>query len=212
MAEEIDGHSADFVLWRTGSAEQRAQLITSPKDQCPDAQLLFPTTGFVGLYYGDSRLPYTNWRLHQGIDIFTDQPIGQVPVYASADGYITRETSWTSALIQRVPDQGIWLYYTHMADEEGNDFISTEFPRGTYAKFVSRGTLLGYIGNYDGNRPSRIWPHLHFSIVKTNYDGSYLPENDFNNTADPSPYLGLNLHYQTAQRAPARCPQPPSSQ
>ncbi|MFN2248397.1 MAG: hypothetical protein ACK2U0_05150, partial [Candidatus Promineifilaceae bacterium] len=89
----------------------------------------------------------------------------------------------------------IWLYYTHMADEAGNDYIEPAFTPGTHEKFVSQGTLLGYTGNYNGNSLRDVWVHLHFSIVKDDGNGRYTNELDIANTLDPSPYLGMNLNY-----------------
>jgi len=135
-----------------------------------------------------------------------------VPVYAAYDGYITRDAGWRSALIQRIPEdpldpsRQIWLYYAHMADREGNDYIEEPFPAGASEVFVDRGTLLGYTGNYNGNSPRGIWVHLHFSIVQDDGSGAYLNELDFENTVDPSEYLGMPLNYECANTVPACAP------
>jgi hypothetical protein len=124
-----------------------------------------------------------------------------VPVYAAYDGYITREIDWRSSLIQRIPsdplqpENQLWLYYTHMADQEGIDFIIDAIPPGTQELYVEQGTLLGYTGNYNGNSIRSIWVHVHFSIVKDNGNGHYANELEFDNTLDPSPYLGLAVNY-----------------
>jgi hypothetical protein len=110
----------------------------------------------------------------------------------------------------RIPDDPInpgtqvWLYYTHMADRQGNDFIEATFPPGTREKFVEQGTLLGYTGDYNGNSPRSVWVHLHFSIVKDDGHGRYLNELEFDNTIDPSPYLGRPVNYVCAP-ATASC-------
>lgn len=205
----LSGRNHDFWTWRNGSNIDRTQLVTVQREACADAPFVLPADGFVGLLYADPRLPYNQARPHQGIDIFVDE-IGVVPVYAAADGYITRESDWISTLIQRVdnplnPGETIWLYYTHMADEDGNDFIEDVFPAGTRNVFVEQGTLLGYIGNYDGNKPSRIWPHLHFSVVRSDGTGVYLDEAIFDNTNDPSPYLGMGVMYGSADEPPIGC-------
>lgn len=82
-----------------------------------------------------------------------------------------------------------------MADREGNDFIEEAFAPGTYGEFVEQGTLLGYTGEYNGDSLRDIWVHLHFSIVLDDGNGRYLNELDFNNTLDPSPYLGMSVNY-----------------
>src|SRR5262249_17085884 len=137
------------------------------------------------------------------------------PVYAAYDGYVTRESGWTSALIMRVPDdplspgRQIWLYYTHMADASGQvDYIDPAFPRDTHGVFVKQGTLLGHTGNFSGNPFSPVGVHLHFSIVVDNGSGEYTNELIFNNTIDPSRYLGIAVNYACAQVVPACSPNP----
>jgi hypothetical protein len=97
----------------------------------------------------------------------------------------------------------IWLYYTHMADPDGNDFIEPAFPRGTRELFVQKGTLLGYTGNYSGNPLNPVGVHLHFSIVLDNGRGQFLNELEFENTLDSSPYLGMAVHIECAPIVPS---------
>lgn len=197
-----DPRSRSFVQWAQGDAATRAELITTQREACPGAPFILPSDGFIGLLYADPRGPYSNDNPHQGIDIFSNTDPGDTPVYAAFDGYLTREESWRSSLIMRIPDdplqpgQTIWLYYTHLADREGNDFIENVFPPGTRELFVEQGTLLGYTGDYNGTSPRTIWTHLHFSIVKDDGNGRFLNELEFNNTLDPSPYLGIAVNYQ----------------
>jgi hypothetical protein len=101
------------------------------------------------------------------------------------------------------PGQQIWLYYTHMADELGNSFISAEFPAGTSEKFIEAGTRLGYQGNYSGNPNNPVGVHLHFSIVEDDGAGKFKNELNIDNTLDPSPYLGLPLNgYDNRDQVP----------
>lgn len=195
-----DPRSASFAQWAQG---EREALITVQREVCPGAAFILPADGYIGLLYGDPRGPYSADRPHQGIDIFSDTDPGLTPVYAAYDGYLTREDDWTSTVIQRVPDdplqpgRQIWLYYTHMADRQGNDFIVDAFPRGTRDLFVEQGTLLGYTGDYNGDAMRDIWVHLHFSIVRDD-GGRYANELEFANTIDPSPYLGLPVNVACA--------------
>lgn len=190
-----------FWQWARGDAAERAELVTVQREACPGAPFILPADGFIGLLYADPNGPYSSTAPHQGIDIFSNSPPGLTPVYAAYDGYITRESGWRSALIQRVPDdplspgRQIWLYYAHMADKDGNSFIQPAFPPGTHEVFVQQGTLLGYTGDYNGDSLRDIWVHLHFSIVMDNGMGRYLNELEFANTLDPAPYLGLPVHY-----------------
>ena len=141
---------------------------------------------------------------HQGIDIFGGNQPGLVPVYAASDGYLTRQVDWKSSLIIRVPedplqpDRQIWIYYTHLADQNGRSYITAEFPPGTTEKFIEAGQVLGYQGNYSGDPQNPVGVHLHFSIVKDDGQGKFLNELNIQNTLDPSPYLGLILNSHNA--------------
>jgi murein DD-endopeptidase MepM/ murein hydrolase activator NlpD len=174
--------------------------------QCGTAPLLFPTDGFAGFLWGD---PFGFRKTHQGIDVFAGTDVGIAPVIAAYPGYLTRQADWKSAVIVRVPDdplqpgRQIWLYYTHMADQFGNSFISSEFPAGTYEKLIEAGTFLGYQGNYSGDPNNPVGVHLHFSIVEDDGAGEFKNELDIDNTLDPSPYLGLPLNgYENRDRVP----------
>jgi len=204
LGDPNDPTSQRFLQWARGDEAQRQTLVTVQRDACPGAPFILPSDGFIGLLYGDPRGPYSNAAPHQGIDIFSNAEPGVTPVYAAYDGYITREAGWRSALIQRVPDdplqpgRTIWLYYAHMADRDGNSFIEPAFSPGAREVFVERGTLLGYTGDYNGDALRDIWVHLHFSIVLDDGRGGYSNELQFENTLDPSPYLGLPLHHACA--------------
>ena len=201
-----------LTRWAMGDSAEKATLIVTDRDTCANAPFTLPIDGFTGLLYNDPRGPYNRLRRHQGIDIFVDVAPGIQPVYAVYDGYVSRNRDWTSTLILRVPqdplqpNRQIWVYYTHMADEVGNDFIEPAFERGTKEVFVQQGTLLGYVGNYDGNLPTRIWTHLHLSVVMDDGRGNYLNEYYIKNTLDPSPYFGIDVKYGSAETSSTICP------
>jgi len=165
--------------------------------RCGDAPFIFPTNGFIGFLWDDS---FRVGRRHQGIDIFGGTPVNVAPVIAAYPGYLTRLPDWKSSLIIRIPDdplqpgRQIWTYYTHMANPDGESYISPEFPPGTREVYVEAGTLLGYQGNYSGAPGNPVGAHLHFSIVLDDGNSSFRNELDINNTLDPSPYLGLPLN------------------
>jgi murein DD-endopeptidase MepM/ murein hydrolase activator NlpD len=184
--------------------------------RCGSAPFIWPTDGFAGFLWGDRM---SMRHIHQGVDIFGGKGVGVTPVIAAYPGYLFRQTQWKSAVIVRVPDdplhpgQQIWLYYTHMADQFGNSFISSEFPPGISEKFVEAGTLLGYQGNYSGDPNKPVGVHLHFSIVKDDGTGHFMNELDIHNTLDPSPYLGLPLNaYENRDQLPVCEGQDGSSQ
>ncbi len=196
-----DQRNLDIARWFTEGAEENQDLITQEVAPCPGYPFLLPSYGYIGLLYGDPRGPYSEQTPHQGIDIFSPGQPGEIPIFAAYDGYITRLDEWTSSLIQRIPedplqpDRQIWLYYTHMALQNGSgDFISERFPPGASEVFVEQGELLGYQGNFSGGaRP--VGTHLHFSIVLDNGQGTFLNELDFDNTIDSSAYLGMRVNY-----------------
>jgi hypothetical protein len=121
-------------------------------------------------------------------------------VIAAYPGYLTRMPDWKSTVIVSVPEdplrpgRQIWAYYTHMADPQGNSFVSPDFPPGSEEVFVEAGTLLGYQGNYSGDPFNPVGVHLHFSIVLDDGQGKFRNELEIGNTLDPSPYLGLPLN------------------
>jgi murein DD-endopeptidase MepM/ murein hydrolase activator NlpD len=179
------------------SPQDHQDWVLPASERCNAAPFLFPTRGFAGYLWGDSFRP---GHKHQGIDIFAGTPAGETPVYASYDGFLTRLPDWRSTVIIRVPsdplqpDQQIWLYYTHLADIDGNSYIDAAFPPGTSDFPITAGALLGYQGNFSGTVGNPTGVHLHFSIVKSAVDGAFLNELEIENTIDPSPYLGLNLN------------------
>lgn len=196
--------------WQNPSAHRDWTIQAGTR--CAQAPFVLPTDGMIGFLWADSFRP---GHAHQGIDIFGPtgpEGLGETPVIAAYDGYITREAGWRSALIQRVPsdplqpDRQIWLYYTHMADPEGGSFIVDDFPPGTREAFVSAGTTLGYQGSFSGNPDSPTGMHLHFSIVKDDGRGNYRNELEIENTLDPSPYLGIEVNAQRAGDSAPTCP------
>jgi murein DD-endopeptidase MepM/ murein hydrolase activator NlpD len=187
-----------------------ADLRMQAGQRCNGAPFLFPTDGLVGFLWGDSFRP---GHTHQGIDIFSGRPAGEVPVYAAYDGYLTRMPDWVSTVIIRIPDdplspgRQIWTYYTHMADRRGNSFIADSFPPGTSEVFVKAGTFLGSQGDYSGEPGNPTGVHLHFSIVKDDGRGSFTNELLIRNTYDPSDYLGLPLNAETNKTTIPTCVQ-----
>lgn len=206
----LAGGGLYYFLYRRGSTPRTAQVYTWFRDTssrpelmmttgttCGDAPFIFPTNGLIGFIWDDSFRP---GHRHSGIDIFAGTDIGITPIVTAYPGYLTRQSDWKSSVIIRVPDdplqpgRQIWVYYTHMADPNGNSYISPEFPTGTTEMFVEAGTFLGYQGNYSGDPNNPVGVHLHVSVVKDDGFGNFTNELDINNTYDPSPYFGLPLN------------------
>jgi murein DD-endopeptidase MepM/ murein hydrolase activator NlpD len=182
-------------------------------DRCGQAPFLLPTDGYIGFAWGDSFRP---GKHHQGLDIFGPTDLGETPVVAAYDGYLTRLPDWRSAVILRLPDdplqpgRQIWTYYTHMADANGRSFIDDSFPPGTSEQFVRAGTLLGTQGNYSADPDNPTGMHLHFSIVRDDGTGRFRNELVFANTLDPTPYLGIEVNAERLGGELAVCRQAPS--
>jgi murein DD-endopeptidase MepM/ murein hydrolase activator NlpD len=179
-------------------------------ERCAEAPFIFPTDGYIGFVWGDSFRPGHH---HQGLDIFGGGDVDQTPVVAAYPGYLTRLQDWKSSVIIRVPqdplrkDRQVWTYYTHMADAQGNSFVSPQFPPGTREVYVEAGTLLGYQGNYSGDPNNPVGVHLHFSIVLDDGQGSFRNELEKRNTLDPSPYFGISLNADTDRGELPVCPE-----
>jgi peptidoglycan LD-endopeptidase LytH len=165
--------------------------------RCGEAPFIFPTDGLIGFIWDDSFRP---GHRHSGLDIFAGTDVGVTRINAAYPGYLTRQSDWKSTVIIRVPEDPLhpgrqtWVYYTHMADPQGNSFVSEQFPLGTKEMFVEAGTYLGLMGNYSGDPANPVGVHLHISVVKDDGLGNFTNELDIHNTYDPSPYFGLPLN------------------
>jgi hypothetical protein len=127
-----------------------------------------------------------------------------VPVYAVADGRLTRLLGWKSAVIIQHedplrPGETVWTFYSHMASGAGKSYIVDEYPPGSAGVPVQAGQLLGYQGVWSGHPLKPGWMHLHFSVVRAAEDGAFLNETVLENTLDPSPYLGINGNADSGQ-------------
>lgn len=199
--------SGRVVAWIRNPADHVEWSIQAG-EHCGSAPFSLPTDGFVGFLWDDS---FRVGHRHQGIDIFGGSDVGVTPVLTAYPGYLSRLPDWKSSVIIRVPEdplepgRQIWTYYTHMADSQGNSFISPQFPPGTSEVFVEAGTPLGFQGNYSGDPLNPVGVHLHFSIVLDDGQGRFRNELQIENTIDPSPYLGLPLNAANNQGEIPRC-------
>src|SRR3972149_3731410 len=99
--------------------------------RCGSSPFLLPTSGYVGFLWDDS---FRFGQRHQGIDTFSGADVGVTPVVAAYSGYLTRRADWKSTLAIRIPSdplqpgRQIWLYYTHMAVQDGTALIAAAYP------------------------------------------------------------------------------------
>lgn len=214
LAGGLHGSSGRLMRLREywSDPEAHKDWVIQVGERCEQAPFINPTSGLIGFLWGDSFGP---GRTHQGLDIFGPigpQELGETPVVAAYEGYLTRLPEWRSAVIIRhprdplQPSRQIWTFYTHMADEQGNSFIVEAFPPGTSEQFIRAGTLLGYQGNYSGDSTNPTGMHLHFSIVRDDGQGQFRNELEFRNTLDPSPYLGYEVNADRLAAEVPGCP------
>ena len=184
------------LAWQHWTATPGELQDISPR-ACPGAPWLLPTSGNMGVLWNDTRVPpYGPGHPHTGLDIPGGGREGTVPVYAVADGLLTRLPGWKSAVIIRHedplrPGETVWTYYAHMASASAKSYIVDDFPPGSSGVPVKAGQLLGYQGVWSGRLGIPGPLHLHFSVVRAAEDGSFLDETAIENTLDPSPYLGI---------------------
>jgi murein DD-endopeptidase MepM/ murein hydrolase activator NlpD len=200
------------LAWQRSTMPDEPQDI--PAQGCPGAPWLLPTSGVLGVLWGDGRVPpYDPNHRHTGLDIFGQGRENTVPVYAVAGGWLTRLPGWKSAVIIRHedplrPGEVVWTFYSHMASGSGREsYVVADFPAGSAGVPVTAGQLLGYQGVWSGRPLHPGWMHLHFSVVRAAEDGSFLNETVLENTLDPSPYLGIigNADSGQANWQPLRC-------
>jgi len=168
-------------------------------EACPDAPWRLPTRSDMGMWWISKQLAF----MGQGYE-------NSVPVYAVADGLLTRRTDWRDAVAIQHEDplrsgEKVWTFYGGMASGWGHEsFVVQDFPPGSKGVPVKRGQLLGYQGQWFGQPGMSIWVHLHFAVLPAMADGSFpaeivwlvaeeepLPDgSELERPLDPSPYLG----------------------
>jgi len=174
----------------------------TPSDACPGAPWQLPTSGFLGVRWSGA-----------GLDFFGRGNENSVPVYAVADGLLTRLPDWDdSVAIQHGdplrPGEKLWSYYAALASANGLEpYIVQNFPPGSGNVPVKAGQLLGYQGRWSGQPSRPMWIHLRFSVVRAAADGSFPGEVGPENVLDPSLYLGIALKTEEGYTGwqPLRC-------
>ena len=131
---------------------------------CPDALWPLPTRGDLGMWWISRQLAFMGYREH---DI--------VPVYAVADGRLTRREDWHDTVIIQHDDPlnpatKVWTLYAGMADF-GDSYIEPDFPPGSEGVPVKQGQLLGYQGRHW--EQGRLWVHLRFAVLPALDDGAF---------------------------------------
>ncbi|MGC9398227.1 MAG: glycosyltransferase family 39 protein [Anaerolineae bacterium] len=180
--------------------QPRSTLENPPPEgnRCPDAPWRLPSASQLGMWWYNKALGFMGLG-HQN----------SVPVYAVADGLLTRRETWNDAVaIQHNdplhPGKKVWTFYGGMADSANRQsFVAEAFPPGVENVPVEAGELLGYQGRW---WQGPLWVHVHFAITPARADGTFpaalvnrADERDTPLPYDlqktgllvPTPYLGL---------------------
>jgi len=160
----------------------------TPSDACLGAPWQLPTSGDLGVRWSGA-----------GLDFFGRGNENSMPVYAVADGLLTRLPDWTgSVAVQHDdplrPGEKVWSYYAALANANGAaSYVAQDFPPGGVNVPVKAGQLLGYQGRWSGQPSRPMWIHLRFSVVRAAENGSFPGKVGPENVLAPSPYLGIAL-------------------
>jgi len=170
---------------------------------CPGAVWQLPSDGTLGVKLERSQL-----------DFFGQGNEGKVPVYAAADGLLTRSPGWVDAVaIQHAdplnPAGKVWSYYSGMSAANGIDsYVVEDFPIGVEKLPVKAGQLIGYEGSWSGNPPWPMWIHASFIVVRPIDQGAFPIELTPDVLLDPTSYLKLALQAENKNMQSLQCAQP----
>jgi hypothetical protein len=180
---------------------ERTTLTTV--EACPGAAWHLPSDGSLGI----------QWR-NSTIDFFGQGKEGSVPVYAAADGWLTRLPEWVDAVAvlhddPLRPGRKVWAVYGGMAAANGTDsFIVKDFPAGSTNIPVKSGQLLGYQGSWSGTPLWPTWAHTIFAVTNALQKDTFPKNITFANILDPAPYLGLIVESGKEYPQPLKCKEP----
>jgi hypothetical protein len=188
---------ANTLVYRPLGSRTRSRV-------CPSAPWQLPTNAEMGVQGRES-----------GLDFFGQGNENSVPVYAVADGLLTRLSHWENAVaIQHDdplrPGEKVWTYYAHMASASSTEsYIVPGFPAGSANVSVKAGQLLGYQGRWSERAQTMVttWVHLRFAVVRATEDDRFPDGIGPGDILDPSPYLGIMLKTERGHGdwQPLRC-------
>ncbi|MFZ5881245.1 MAG: ArnT family glycosyltransferase [Chloroflexota bacterium] len=171
---------------------------------CPGVTWQLPNDSATGVLWNMNGLNFYGWGQE-----------GKVPVYAAADGLLTRHEDWfdTVAILSDDPlnpGQQVWSIYSNMGGSDGfTSFVAEDFPPGVTNVPVKAGQIVGYQGTWNGRPGWATWLHVLFVVLRADsaeFPAEVTPEM----VLDPRTYLGIELPSQLELkvRTPVVCKQP----
>ncbi len=176
---------------------------TASPGACLGAVWRLPSDGALGVQWESG-----------GLNFFGRGNLGEVPVYAVADGLLMRPPDWNDAVaIQHAdplnPGATVWSVYGGMSAANGTDsLVAKDFPIGVENVPVKAGQLLGYQGSWSGNPSWPKWMHALFILTRPTDQGAFPTQFTPSLALDPTPYLNLALQAENKNMQPLQCAQP----
>ena len=169
-------------------------------DSCQAAVWRLPSEGTLGVQLEGLTLEFFGYGNKNSI-----------PVYAVADGLLTRQPGWLDAVAvlhedPLNPGTQVWTYYTGMADANGTvSFVAEDFPPGIANIPVKSGQVLGYQGSWGGLPLRPKWVHASFAVVDALGQNTFPEDMTAQHALDPVAYLGLNIEAGNTHLQPLTC-------
>lgn len=151
--------------------------------RCPGADFSFPVDGHLGWIYREPDAIAVDGHVHSGLDVWPNGGDGS-PVYALADGYVSRSDNSHSFDIIYY-DTNVESYMTHVRHNL------------TIGQEVSAGEQIAVT---DGD-----WVHMSIGAFH-GYDDRVIEQ-----TQDPSPFFAASVNYDDGARNPLPYDKPMSS-
>ena len=157
LQEQKEAEAAEMAAQAAAMQAQAEALIVESGGQIEVApgEYAWPTASNWELSdkYGWRICPFHGKEFHNGLDIVLTSGTYGSPVYAVADGVVTR-ASWYGGYgncIQYAVGGGVSVLYGHLSGYNCSA-----------GQFVKKGTVLGYIGSTGASTG----PHLHFTVFQ----------------------------------------------
>ena len=153
--EQLRAESEALAAEAAGNADNAEALILKNGGSIDTSNFAWPTKAnwIITSEYGWRICPFHGKEFHDGLDIVLSSGTSGSPVYAIADGIVTR-ASWYGGYgncITLSCGGGYAALYGHLSGYNVKN-----------GQYVNRGQVIGYIGS-TGNSTG---PHLHFMIFK----------------------------------------------